>query len=41
MGKWNKTIVKHESSECKCRLNENVCNSEKNWNPDKCQFECK
>ena len=25
-------LVQHESCECKCRLNENVCNSKEKWN---------
>ena len=25
-------LVQHESCECKCRLNENVYNSEEKWN---------
>ena len=26
-------LVQHESCECKCGLNESVCNSKQNWNP--------
>ena len=33
-------LVHHESCECKCRLNENVCNSKQKWNDDKCRCEC-
>ena len=34
-------LVQHESCECKCRLNESVCNSKQIWNRDKCRFESK
>ena len=34
-------LVQHESCECKCRLNENVCNSKQKWNRDECGCECK
>ena len=34
-------LVQHEWCECKCRLNEIVCNSKKKWNYDKCWCECK
>ena len=29
-------LVKHESCECKYRLNENLCDSKQKWNHDKC-----
>ena len=34
-------LVEHESFECKCELNESVCNSKQEWNHDECQCECK
>ena len=39
----NKTqfLVQHESCECKCRLNESVCNSNQKWNQNKYRWECK
>ena len=36
-----KFLVQHESYECKCGLNESVCNSKRKWNHDECQRECK
>ena len=39
----NKTrfFVQHQSCECKCRLNEILCNSKQKWIHDKCRCECK
>ena len=39
----NKTrfLVQHESCECKCGLNESVCNSKKKWKHNECWCECK
>ena len=34
-------LFQHESSECKCRLNESVCKSKQKWNHNKCRCECK
>ena len=34
-------LVQHESCECKCGLNESVCNSKQKWNPEECRWECK
>ena len=34
-------IVQYESCECKCGLNESVCNSRQNWNRNECKCECK
>ena len=34
-------LVQHDSCECKCGLNESVCNWKQKWNRDKCQCECK
>ena len=31
-----KHLVSYESCECKCGLNESVCNSKKTWNHDEC-----
>ena len=35
----NKTkfLVRHESCECKCRLNEDVYNSKQKWSRNKCR----
>ena len=30
-------LIQYESCECKCRLNENVCNSKQKWNYDECR----
>ena len=29
-------LVQHESCECKCRLNKNICNSKQKWNRHIC-----
>ena len=29
-------LVQHESSECKCELNESVCHSMQKWNHEEC-----
>ena len=29
-------LIKYESCECKCRLDENACNSKQKWNHNKC-----
>ena len=34
-------IKKHETCNCKCRLDASVCNNKERWNNDKCQCECK
>ena len=31
----------HETSKCKCRFNNSVCNNTQGWNDDKCRRECK
>ena len=36
-----KFIVQHESCECKCELNESVCNSKQKWNANECWCGCK
>ena len=43
MSKVNETrlSVQHESCECKCGVNESVCNSKQKQNYDECQSECK
>ena len=33
--------VQHESCECKCGLNESVCNSKQKWNQNECKCEYK
>ena len=33
-------INQHDSCECKCGLNETVCNSKQKWNPDECWCDC-
>ena len=37
----SKTLTKHISCECKCKLDETKCNSHQWWNNDKCQCKCK
>ena len=34
-------LVQHELCKCKCRLNENECNSKQKWNHDDCRCECR
>ena len=43
MSRTNETkhIKQHETCECKCRLDANVCNNKKRWNEGKCRCECK
>ena len=43
MSEVNETrfLVQHQSCECKCRLNESVCNSKQKLKHDECWFECK
>ena len=36
-----KFLVEHESCECKCELNESICNSKQKWNHNECSWECK
>lgn len=36
-----KFLVQHESCECKCRLNENVCNSKQIWSHNELRCQCK
>ena len=36
-----KTLTKHISCECKCKLDGTKCNSNQWWNKDKCRCECK
>ena len=33
--------MQHESCECKCGLNESVCNSNQKLHPNECRCECK
>ena len=37
----SKTLTKHISCECKCKLDEAKCNSHQWWNNNKCQCKCK
>ena len=37
----SKALAKHISCECKCESDGRKCNSNQNWNNDKCQYECK
>ena len=37
----SKTLTKHISCECKCKLDRKKCNSDQWWNNDKCRYECK
>ena len=34
-------FIQHESCECKCELNESVCNSKQKWNHNEYWCECK
>ena len=36
-----KTLVKHISCDCKCKVDITICNSNQKWNNDKCQCESK
>ena len=36
-----KDLVQHELCECKCELNESVCNSLQKLNHDECRHDCK
>ena len=35
-----KFLVRYELCECKCGLNESVCNSKQKWNHNECQCKC-
>ena len=35
------TLIKHISSDCKCKFDSTACNSNQKWNNDKCQCEGK
>ena len=37
----SKTLTKHMSRECKCKLDGTKCNSNQQWNNDICQCQCK
>ena len=37
----SKTLTKHISCECKCKLDRKKSNSDQWWNSDKCRCECK
>ena len=37
----SKTLTKHISCECKCKFDENKCNSDLWWDINKCWCECK
>ena len=43
MSERNETrfLVQHISCECKCQLNENLCNSKQKWKHNVCRCECK
>ena len=36
-----KSFVKNISCDYKCKFSSTTCNSDQNWNSDKCQYECK
>ena len=36
-----KTMIKHISCDCKCKLDSSTCNSNQKWNNRTCQSECK
>ena len=35
-----KVIAKHNSCDCKCKLNSATCNSNQKWNSKTCQCQC-
>ena len=35
-----KTLAKHISLDCKCKVDSTVCNSNQRWNINKCQNKC-
>ena len=37
----SKTLAKHVSCECKCKLDGRKCNSKQKWNIDRCWWKCK
>ena len=37
----SKTLTKHISRKCKCKLDGRKCNSNQKWNNDNCRCECK
>ena len=37
----SKTLTKHISCECKCRLDGIKCNSDQWWNNHECRYDCK
>ena len=39
--KESKTLTKHISCKCKCKLDGRKCNSNQKWKNVKCQCECK
>ena len=43
MSSTNETryIERHETCNCKCRLDASVNNNKQRWNKDKCRYECK
>ena len=43
MSRTNETrhVKWHETCQCKCRLDANVCSNKQRWNKHKCRYECK
>ena len=37
----SKILTKHVSCECRCKFDGRKCNSNEQWNNDKCRWECK
>ena len=37
----SKTLTKHLSCKCKCKIDRTKCNSNQWWNNDKCRYDCK
>ena len=37
----SKTLTKHITSECECKLDSRKCNPHQKWNKDNCRYECK
>lgn len=36
-----RSFYQHDLYKCKCRLNQNLCNTKQKWNHDNCRCECK
>ena len=36
-----RSIKRHETCKCICRLNKIICNNKQRWSEEKCRYECK